>query len=148
MYVSLSLNSDSTFSKGPQVDLRRAADLVTSSTELTKTTRRNLKSIGIKLKITKGATHTNAEEKSNSFPVIDLARPTIFPNILNLNLQIIDQQNANPRGKDKIFQTNLAKNHKRSCDLKKEISWDWITYPIQKKILKYPKLNLEQQRTF
>ena len=97
----------------------------------------------------KGATLTNAEEELNSFSVINLARSTIFPEILNLNLQIIDQQNAIPvGGRIKYFKQNWQRITKDPVILNtvQGVSLDWITYPIQKKIPNLPNLNLEQKQ--
>ena len=102
-----SLDSDSPFWRDPPVDLRRAADLDTSSTEITKTTRRSLTSISTKPQIMKGATLTKSCKINN------ISR--------NFESKSTNHRSTrcNPcRGKNKIFQTKLAKKHKRSCDLK------------------------------
>ena len=104
--------------------------------------------IRIKLKITKGATLTNAEEESNSFSVIDLARSTAYPEILNLNPLLIYQQNAIPvGGRINYFKQNWQRITKDHVILNtiQVISLDWITYPIQKKISKLPNLNLKKK---
>ena len=68
---------------------------------------------------------------------------------MNLNLQIIDQQNAIPEGgRIKYFKQNWQRNTKDPVILNtvQGVSLDWITYPIQKKIPNLPNLNLEQKQ--
>lgn len=67
--IMISLDSDSHFKRGPQVDLQRAEDLGTSSTETTNTSKRSLtgKSTIPPIIQRGGGTLTSAEEKLNSF---------------------------------------------------------------------------------
>ena len=68
---------------------------------------------------------------------------------MNLNLQIIDQQNAIPEGgRIKYFKQNWQRNTKDPVILNtvQGISLESITYPIQKKIPNLPNLNLEQRQ--
>lgn len=92
----LSLDSDSPFRRGPLVDLQRAEDLGTSSTETTNISRRSL---------TGTSTISNYREERNSYicrrkvKLIFCNRVTKIRNkhrILNLNLQIIDPKKCYP----------------------------------------------------
>ena len=68
---------------------------------------------------------------------------------MNLNLQIIDQQNAIPEGgRIKYFKQNWQRNTKDPVILNtvQGISLESITYPIQKKIPNLPNLNLKQRQ--
>ena len=68
---------------------------------------------------------------------------------MNLNLQIIDQQNAIPEGERiKYFKQNWQRNTKDPVILNtvQGISLESITYPIQKKIPNLPNLNLEERQ--
>ena len=71
--------------------------------------------------------------------------------MFSLNLQIMDQQNANPvEGRIKYFKQNWQRITKDPLivNIVQGISLDWIIYLIQRKIQKFPNLNLEQQRNF
>ena len=86
------------FQEGPSSRFKEGRRPGYKFNRITKSTRTNLTGISTKPQIMKGATLTNAEEELNSFSVINLARSTIFREILNINLQIIDKQNAVPVG--------------------------------------------------
>lgn len=71
---------------------------------------------------------TNAEKELNSCSVKDQSKATMFPEIMNLNLQTIDKQIA-------IY-------------IRGGLSLDWITYPIQKKNSKFARCKLGTKANF